>query len=104
MKEKKEGIYRWICLGLGTVAMVCCGVSYAWAILKAPLADAFGWSPAELALNHTLSMVFIMIGNLGAGGLARKVSCRLLIGGSGVLMFLGFCIASTMNEIGRAHV
>lgn len=93
----KQSWYRWIYLSAGTVAMTFCGFAYAWAVLKVPLAETFGWTPAELAFNHTLSMVFIAAGNLLAGRLARKVTSRTLIRGSAVLIFAGFCISSGMR-------
>lgn len=98
MVSTKQNGYRWIYLLIGTMAMVSCGVTYAWAILKTPLAEEFGWTLAELALNSTLSMVFIAVGNLLAGQLARRISTRMLIVGSAACMFLGFFISSGMND------
>lgn len=88
---------RWGYLLMGTAAMVCTGFFYAWAILKMPLAEEFGWTPAELALNHTISMVFIAAGNILAGRLEKRIPSRLLIVGSALLIFSGFCISSVMN-------
>lgn len=93
----KHGIQRWGYLLVGTIAMVFTGFFYAWAVLKNPLAEAFGWTPAELALNHTISMCFIAAGNILAGRLEKIIPARLMIAGSGLLIFAGFCISSVMN-------
>lgn len=90
-------MWRWFYLAMGTVAMVFCGVSYAWAILKTPLAAEFQWSPAQLALNQTLSMLFIAFGNLLAGRLARIVPSRILLLCSGGFLFVGFLITAHMT-------
>ena len=90
-------MWRWFYLAMGTVAMVFCGVSYAWAILKTPLAAEFQWSPAQLALNQTLSMLFIAFGNLLAGRLARIVPSRILLLCSGGFLFAGFLITAHMT-------
>ncbi len=88
---------RRLYLALGTLAMMFGGVMYTWSILKNPLAEAFGWTPTQLALNHTLTMVFVAAGNLLAGVLARCLSCRWLMCGSGALVFLGFLGTATMS-------
>ncbi|WP_314723490.1 MFS transporter [Enterocloster bolteae] len=96
--EKRQVGRRWIYLLLGTAAMVFTGFFYAWAILKMPLSEAFGWTPTELALNNTLSMFSIAAGNILAGRLEKKISSRLIIVGCAVLIFAGFCISSVMND------
>lgn len=88
---------RRLYLVLGTVAMMFGGVMYTWSILKDPLSEAFGWTPTQLALNHTLTMVFVAVGNLLSGILARYLSARWLMCGSGVLIFLGFMGTATMS-------
>lgn len=88
---------RRLYLALGTLAMMFGGVMYTWSILKNPLADAFGWTPTQLALNHTLTMVFVAAGNLLSGVLARYLSARWLMCGSGALVFLGFAGTATMS-------
>lgn len=88
---------RRLYLALGTLAMMFGGVMYTWSILKNPLAEAFGWTPTQLALNHTLTMVFVAAGNLLAGLLARRLSARWLMCGSGALVFLGFLGTATMS-------
>ena len=56
MKQASTSI-RWLYLVVGVIALLFAGILYAWSILKAPLAAAFGWSAASLALDFTLTML-----------------------------------------------
>lgn len=96
--KKERSRRRWGYLLMGMTAMVFTGFFYAWSILKIPLSEAFGWTPTELALNNTLMMFFIALGNILAGRLERKMSTRTIIIMCAILIFAGFCISSVMNE------
>ena len=61
MKNTSYKIRR-LYLAVGVLAMLFAGVIYTWSILKAPLADSFGWTASQLALNFTLTMCFYCIG------------------------------------------
>ena len=76
MKRKTDSL-RWAYLILGVLALLVAGVVYAWSILKAPLAEAFGWSGSELALNFTLTMCFFCLGGFAGGLLSRRLGDRL---------------------------
>jgi OFA family oxalate/formate antiporter-like MFS transporter len=78
MKTDKK-IMRWPYLLLGAVGMLFAGIIYAWSILKAPLAENFGWSVSALALNFTMTMCFFCIGGLISGVLLGRLSPKLLI-------------------------
>jgi OFA family oxalate/formate antiporter-like MFS transporter len=97
MNEKQIRAHRKIYLFFGTLSMLFIGVIYAWPILKAPLASDFGWTPAQLAMNHTLTMVFIAAGNLLAGALSKKISFRFLLVCSALMIFFGFFFCSRIN-------
>ena len=88
---------RWAYLFLGTLSLLFAGFIYAWSILKTPYAVEFGWDPAQLALNHTLTMVFVAVGNLSAGVLSKKVPYRILLICSGVMISLGFFFSSRLS-------
>lgn len=97
MSQKQFYFHRRCYLLLGTLSLLFGGVIYTWSILKNPLAAEFGWTPTQLALNHTLTMVFIAVGNLLAGALSKKTSPRILMLFSAALLFFGFFFASQMN-------
>jgi len=96
MMEKKLQI-RWFYLVLGVLAMLFAGVIYAWSILKAPLAEAFGWVPSQLALNFTLTMCFFCMGGFLGSLAAKKVGTRLVICAGAILAGLGFVLSSRLN-------
>ena len=81
---------RWLYLAVGTIALLFVGIVYAWSILKAPLADEFDWSPAQLSLNFTIMMAFFCIGSLLGSivkkriGLKLTLICAAFIGGCGI--------------------
>lgn len=84
-------------LVLGTVSMLFAGIIYAWSILKAPLADSFGWSVSDLSVNFTLTMCFFCIGGIVSGFLIKKTGPKLLIVISGILAGSGFILTSSNN-------
>ena len=44
----KAPTIRWFYLTIGILSMLFAGILYSWSILKAPLADAFGWNASQL--------------------------------------------------------
>lgn len=96
LKDQKLSI-RWLYLILGVVALLFGGVVYAWSILKGPLADAFGWSASQLALNFTLTMCFFCVGGFAGGMINKKLGSRITLIIAAVLGCLGFVLASRLD-------
>ena len=88
---------RWLYLIVGTASMLFAGILYAWSILKAPLAAEFGWAPAQLALNFTLTMCFFCIGGFLGSQIAKKLGISMTIILSGVLSGAGFILTSLLT-------
>lgn len=88
---------RWKYLVSGTVGMLFAGIIYAWSILKAPLAESFGWTPSELGFNFTLVMCFFCIGGVVSGFLTKKTSPKISTIVGAVLVCTGFMITSRMS-------
>ena len=88
---------RWLYLIVGVISMLFAGIVYAWSILKAPLAENFGWSASQLALNFTLTMSFFCIGGLLGSHLCRLIGEKVTTILSGILAGLGFILTSTVN-------
>ncbi len=78
-KEKSNLNIRWLYLAVGTIALLFVGIIYAWSILKAPLAEEFGWSPAQLSLNFTIMMAFFCIGSLLGSIVRKKIGLQLTL-------------------------
>ena len=88
---------RWAYLVIGVIAMLFAGIIYAWSILKAPLAEEFGWGASQLTLNFTLTMCFFCIGALLGGIVSKKLGTKLPIIIAGIVAGLGFVLTSTLN-------
>jgi len=95
--NKKLSI-RWLYLAIGTFSMLFAGIIYAWSILKAPLAEEFGWSVNALALNFTLAMCFFCIGGFLGGQITRKLPPSAAIIAAGVLAGAGFICTSFIQS------
>ena len=91
-------VERWLRLALGGIVLLLAGIIYAWSILKMPLAEAFGWDAAQLGLNYTITICFFCIGGFFSGLLSRRLSARIRLVGSAVLVFSGFFITSVLPE------
>jgi OFA family oxalate/formate antiporter-like MFS transporter len=90
-------ITRWPYLVAGVVSMLFTGIIYAWSILKAPLGEAFGWTPAQLAFNFTLTMCFFCFGGMISGVLTKRSSPRIVLIIASVFSCVGFVITSRLT-------
>ncbi len=90
---------RWLYLAAGTVAMLFAGIIYAWSILKAPFAGEFGWKPAQLALNFTLTMCFFCTGGLIGAKLTSCLGRRWTLVIAAVLAACGFICTSFLSGV-----
>ena len=88
---------RWHYLLVGVISMLFAGIIYGWSILKAPLAEEFGWSASQLTLNFTITMCFFCLGGVVGGLLARKLGPKLTIIIAAVLSFVGFFLTSRLD-------
>lgn len=97
--ENRPAAYkvRWKYMVSGTIGMLFAGIIYAWSILKAPLAESFGWTPSNLGFNFTLIMCFFCIGGVVAGFLTKKTSPKTSTIIGAVLVSTGFIITSRMS-------
>lgn len=97
-RVKKDISVRWCYLAVGVIAMLFAGVLYAWSILKAPLAAAFGWSASELALNFTLAMSFFCIGGLLGAQISKRAGHRIALVIAGSLSAAGFLLTAALRD------
>lgn len=88
---------RWGYLALGFIALLFAGVIYAWSILKTPLAETFGWTGKELALNYTLTMWCFCLGGFAGGLLGKRLGSRICLLLAALLAGGGFVLASQLS-------
>jgi len=89
---------RWKYLFFSCFGLLFSGVIYAWSILKTPLASALSVSATTLSLAYTVSICSYCIGSLICGNLVKKLSPRVLLITSSVLVFTGFLLTSHLEE------
>ncbi len=87
---------RWLRLALGAFALFFAGIIYAWSVIKAPFA-AFGWTSSQLGLNYTITMSMFCLGGLFSGLLNKKISAKIRMAASGLLVAGGFALTSTLT-------
>mgnify|MGYP006360263553 CR=1 FL=1 len=99
--EKKDSNLssRWMYLAIGVISMLFAGVLYTWSVIKAPLADEFGWSASELALNFTLAMSFFCIGGLLGAQLSKRLGHRIALVSAGALAASGFVLTAMLRDV-----
>ncbi|MDO4177100.1 MAG: MFS transporter [Bacillota bacterium] len=103
--NRTNGI-RWLFLAFGSLTLLLGGLIYSWSILKSPLAGEFGWNPTQLALNFTITICCFGIGGLISGFLSKKLSPRVRLIGSAILVFIGFFLSSKVgaDNLGMLYV
>lgn len=91
---------RWFYLAIASITLLLGGIIYSWSILKSPLSEEFGWNPAQLALNFTITLCCFGIGGLISGILSKGLSPRVRLIISAVLVFIGYLLASRVTAEG----
>ncbi|MDR2421442.1 MAG: MFS transporter [Oscillospiraceae bacterium] len=93
---------RWLRLIFGFAVLLFAGIIYAWSLLNRPFAlslaegGEFGWSPAQLSLNYTITIVCFCLGGFAGGMLSGKISARARVLAAAVLLFFGFFFTSRL--------
>ena len=75
---------------------------YTWSILKAPLAEAFGFSSQQLAAAYTVLTCLYCAGSLLAGKLSETVPVKVLLVAGGLMSAAGFYIISRAESMNMA--
>lgn len=89
---------RWVYLGMGTLTLLFLGLIYAWSIFRTPFGELFpDWSISQLSMTFTISMIFFCLGGFAGGVLSKKLSIRIRMLISAVMLLIGFFAVSMVK-------
>jgi len=97
--KNKNGI---ITLITGTIMLLFLGLIYAWSIFKAPLSEFGGWTPTQLSMTFTISIIFFCIGGFLGGRLSAHIRPKINILISAAIILIGFSLISFLLDSAHA--
>ena len=91
---------RWLFIPLGITVLLCLGTVYSWSIFRGPLEAQLGISATESLLPYTVALVCYAILMPVAGFFIPRIGPRVVAAGGGVVVGLGYILASFADQIG----
>lgn len=85
---------RWVLASAAVVLQMCLGIIYAWAVFRAPLEQAYGWSKTMSIAPYRWSILFFTLAMIVAGFWQDRKGPRLVASVGGVLLSGGCLLAS----------
>ncbi len=83
---------------MGTLTLLFLGLIYAWSIFRTPFGEMFpDWSISQLSLTFTISMIFFCLGGFAGGVMSKKLSIRVRMLISAVMLLVGFFAVSLVK-------
>jgi len=96
---------RWLYVVVGVLALMICGIDYAWSVLSGPIAAEFPqWTTAQLSVTFTLVMIFFCVGNLAGGVLYGKLKEEYALWITAGLFLLGFYTGSKAYSLALLYL
>ena len=94
---------RWLYLITATLTLLFLGLIYAWSIFRTPFSAIFpDWSVSQISMTFTISITFFCLGGFVGGLLSKKLSAKVRLIISAVLLFTGFFVVSTLDTANSA--
>lgn len=90
---------RWLIIVAGIVGNACCGAGYAFSVFKKPLIAVLSCTDPQVTLAFSLSMVFLPVGMLLSGAIAKRRGPRIVIAVGGVIFGLGMFLAGFSRSL-----
>ncbi len=86
---------RWKYVLIGLITLLLSGIVYAWSVMSKTIgASNTIWTSGDLSTTFTLVMICFCLGCMIAGILSSRVSHRILLIVSALLMFAGFYVST----------
>ena len=83
---------------MGTLTLLFLGLIYAWSIFRTPFGEMYpDWSISQLSLTFTISMIFFCLGGFAGGLMSKRLSIRVRMLISAVMLLVGFFVVSMMK-------
>ncbi|MFC2154033.1 OFA family MFS transporter [Candidatus Altiarchaeota archaeon] len=90
---------RWIVVVGALIIQMCLGVLYSWSVFLKPLMALFEWSKTDASIAYSLSLATFAVVMVFAGFWQDKKGPRLVASVGGVVMGLGFLLASKTTSL-----
>lgn len=84
--------------------MIITGLIYSWSVFIIPLESEFGWIRSQTSLTFSISIASFCLGGIIGGILSKKYTTKILLCLSGTLVFLGFILASRINNLFALYI
>ncbi len=92
---------RWLLLPLGTVSHLCMGTVYAWSVFRQPLEKALSLGATQSMLPYTVALLCFALLMPAGGQLMPRLGPRRVMLAGGVVMALGYLLASRSQSLGQ---
>lgn len=99
-----ENQARWKVAVVSVVIQICLGSIYAWSVFLEPLMREFGWSKIETSLTFTFVLVAYALAMNFGGRWQDKIGPRQVATRGGVLLALGYVLASHVNSLWGLYI
>ena len=95
---------RWLPVVGGILMNLALGSLYAWSVFVPPLEREFGWTRAQTSWVYTIAIVCFALTFIFAGRLQDRKGPRICALLGGVLVSLGFVLASFTSSLAMLYV
>ena len=94
---------RWLPVVGGMLMNLALGSLYAWSVFVLPLEKEFGWTRTDTSWVYTIAVICFAATFIGAGRLQDKKGPKICAYAGGILVSLGFLLASFHPEKRTLH-
>lgn len=95
---------RWLPVLGGMLMNLALGTLYAWSVFVLPLEQEFGWTRADTSWVYTIAIISFALSFIGAGRLQDLKGPKICAFLGGVLVSLGFFLASLTTSLLTLYV
>lgn len=94
-----KSLNRWVYAIVGVIVLLMAGMIYSWSVMsKSIAASRPDWTSTQLSVTFTVVMAFFCLGGFIGGLMSKKVKARYYILAAGILIFIGFFVASMTKD------